>query len=232
MKVVVEKRNIAAVVLAAGASRRMGVDKLFLLLQGRPVLWHSLRLMASVPGCMQLVVVARPETFPKVQELVDAVGFEGRSCVVRGGLRRQDSVWAGLQAIHKDVEYVLIHDAARPFTRLETIMMTLEAAVRYGAAVCGCELSDTVQRVAADGRIIETPLREELRAVQTPQIFEKTRICSAYEMATKEGRIFTDDAAVAVRAGLDVYVVTSRFPNPKITYPGDEELYRHLLENR
>ena len=223
------QKRIAAVVVAAGASRRMGVDKLFLDLRGQPVLWHSLRVVAAVPGCAEIVVVARPDNVNRVQNVLNSVNFFGSHRVVPGGAERQDSVLAGLRAISDGVEFVMIHDAARPFTSMETVLATLEAAVRHGAAVCGCEVADTIKRVAADGRIVDTPPRSELRAVQTPQIFERKLICEAYEKLSGSGVLMTDDTAVAARAGYPVYVVTSPHPNPKITFPGDVELYQHLL---
>jgi 2-C-methyl-D-erythritol 4-phosphate cytidylyltransferase len=223
------QKKISAVVVAAGSSRRMGVDKLFVDLRGHPVLWHSVRVMAAVPGCREIVVVTREENFQRVQNVLDDVKFGGICHMVPGGAERQDSVRAGLRAVSSEAEYVMIHDAARPFTRRETAEATLEAAFRHGAAVCGCEVADTIKRVAPDGRVVETPPRGELRAVQTPQIFERKLIFEAYEKLAGSGLMMTDDTAVAAWAGYPVYVVTSPYPNPKITYPGDVELYQHLL---
>lgn len=207
----------------------MGKDKLDLLIKGRSVLEHSLRKIISIPQCEEIVIVTRPEKIAPIQKLIPSLAFAGTVQVIAGGRERQHSVANGLAKVSADADLVLIHDAARPFTTPETFRLTIDAALRHGASVCGSPVTDTIKRVATDGRILETPPREELRAVQTPQVFSTALIRDAYTKLSTTDLVMTDDTAVAAWAGYEVYVVTCPDPNPKITYPGDCELYAHLL---
>ena len=161
----VHGHTVAAVIVAAGASRRMGFDKLAYPLDGGTVLEKSVRAFDTHPAIDEILLVAG-ENAPQAALLAAACAKPAKT--VAGGATRVQSVRAGLDAVN--AEYVAIHDAARPFVTPQVIWDALEAAYETGAAAPAVPVKDTV-KVAADGLVVETPAREKLYAVQTPQCF-------------------------------------------------------------
>lgn len=175
-----------------------------------------------------LVVAPRDWLFFVAHEVVDAYSFRKVRRVLEGGAERQDSVWAGLRALDRDVEIVVIHDAVRPFIDAEMIERAVEAAQRHGAAIYAVRPRDTVKRGAAD-RVEETLPRDQLWLVQTPQAFRYELIREAYEEAFQRGLYGTDDAALVEWLGREVVVLEGRHWNLKITTPEDLEIARLML---
>jgi 2-C-methyl-D-erythritol 4-phosphate cytidylyltransferase len=218
--------RVAAVVVAAGSSRRFGQDKLWLPLAGRPVVEHSLAVLASAPSVVERVLVVRAGEEAHFAELAERHGAR----VVPGGAERQDSVAAGLAAVTGDPELVAIQDAARPLLTVRLLDAVCEAAREHGAAVCGHPVSDTLKEVDAAQLVRRTPPRQQLMAVQTPQVFHTALIRQAYAALRAAGIQVTDDTAAVERLGHAVKVVTWIEPNPKITWPDDVRWVEHLLE--
>ncbi len=225
--------NAWAVLLAAGSGSRMAAAglasrKQFLLLDGRPLYWASVRTLARAPR-VQGLVLAFPaaELDDRRAELESLLAAEplGLPCVaVAGGERRQDSVAAALSALPRDCAAVLVHDAARPFASAGLASRLLDA-LEGGeqAAIPGIALKDTVKRVAA-GRVAETPNRADLVAVQTPQAFALPLLREAHAAAAAHGWDVTDDAMLVERLGRPVAVVPGEEDNVKITTPEDLRL--------
>ncbi|HLG10541.1 MAG TPA: 2-C-methyl-D-erythritol 4-phosphate cytidylyltransferase [Dehalococcoidia bacterium] len=213
-----------AIIVAAGSSRRMhGVDKLLAPLGGRPVVAHSIAVFASHPAVDEVVVV----TSAANQEAIGALAAElaPRARVILGGVRRRDSVRAGLEAL-TDCVYVIVHDAARPLVTPAMIDAALEGAREAGAALCAVPVADTVKRSEPSGRVSSTVTREGLWLAQTPQAFRRELLLRAHQTIDIDA---TDDAALIELLGEPVKLVMGSPRNLKITQPEDLALARAIL---
>lgn len=218
--------RFAAVVAAAGRSVRFGGEKKeYRLLDGLPVLTHSVKLFLDTPGCAAVVVVVPPDGEAEARSaLGDAFLTRAgpRLLFAEGGAERADSVKAGLLALRVvDPEYVLVHDAARPRAGADLVKRVLAESARTGACAPGVPVSDTVKLVAPDGSIAEHLPRASLRAVQTPQGFQYRGLLSAYLSAGSAAAKATDDAEIWAMAGGSISVVDGDRANVKITFPED-----------
>jgi 2-C-methyl-D-erythritol 4-phosphate cytidylyltransferase/2-C-methyl-D-erythritol 2,4-cyclodiphosphate synthase len=214
--------GVAAVVVAAGRGTRAGGDlpKQFRLLGGAPVLRASLGLFASHPEITMVQPVIHRDDMPHFRAA--AAGIELLPPAF-GGDTRQISVYAGLEAIaEKRPDIVLVHDAARPFVSPVLVSRAIAAAQSTGAAIPALPVTDTVKVVDAAGRVTQTLARAGLRLVQTPQAFAFPAIYHAHcKAAAAERNNFTDDAALAEWAGLEVSVFDGEAGNIKLTTPDD-----------
>jgi 2-C-methyl-D-erythritol 4-phosphate cytidylyltransferase len=219
---------VAAIVLAAGRSTRMGAeDKLWADLLGEPVIGRALRGVAALPELSVLVIVAPQVLHERLARLVPARdGLEVR-CVA-GGTRRQDSVAAGLAALI-EADWVLVHDGARPLVTTELCASVLAAAREHGAAIPVLPVTDTLKRVDEDGQILETIDRSSMRAAQTPQAFEALRLRAAHAVTESDA---TDDASMIEAGGGTVATVEGDPANLKVTTPTDLVIVRALFEAR
>jgi len=211
----------AALVLAAGRGERLGADlpKAFVKLAGVPLVLRSLRALEAVPEIDVIVPVVAASDRAQYEAL-SVEGLSKLSEPVSGGAHRQESMARGLAALPLSTKWVAVHDAARCLVDPEDVRAVLRAAVDEGAAILATRVSDTIKRVRA-GRIVETPLREECFAAQTPQVFGFELLREALAKATAEDRQGTDDAQLVEALGVAVRVVASRSPNPKITHAED-----------
>lgn len=199
-----------------------GGDKLLRELDGRPIIAYSIAAFAASNDVDELVVVASNSNFDAVSALVSQLSPGSR--VVFGGERRQDSVRAGLDALD-DVDYVLVHDGARPLINEVMIEDVLRGAIESGAAICAIPVSDTIKR-GQDGLIVETVERADLHRAQTPQAFRRDLLIRAHEQADTEA---TDDAALVERLGEPVRLVPGSHRNIKVTTPDDLHVAEALL---
>jgi 2-C-methyl-D-erythritol 4-phosphate cytidylyltransferase len=208
--------NVSAIIVAAGESRRMnGIDKVLAPLAGRPVISHVLSAFDSCKSISHIVLVVNEKSLEPCRKLTVGLSKPIDLCV--GGKRRQDSVAAGLKRL-KDCDWVIIHDGARPLVTKELIEAGLEAAKETGAAAAAVPVTDTI-KIAGDDRIVhQTPPRQNLWAVQTPQVFLPGIITKAYQQAKGEA---TDDAALVEQAGYKVKLYMGSYENIKITTPQD-----------
>jgi len=218
----------AAIIVAAGESRRMnGIDKVLAPLAGRPVLSYVL---AAFDGCHSIdhiVLVVNQKSLKACQQLIAEEKLSTPIEVCVGGKRRQDSVAAGLKQI-KDADWVVIHDGARPLVTKNLIEEGLKAARETGAAVAAVPVTDTI-KIAGDDRIVhQTPPRQNLWAVQTPQVFRFDIITRAYRQAKGE---VTDDASLVEQAGFKVKLYMGSYDNIKITTTNDLLIAEVLLKH-
>lgn len=232
----------AAVIPAAGRGVRLGpgAPKALRALGGTPMLIHAVRAMAASRQVSLVVVVAPPEGAPEVRHLLDEHALPERTdfLVVPGGGTRQESVKLGLDALPEDVGVVLVHDAARPLVPVDTVDAVIEA-VRDGApaVVPALPLADTVKEVepGAPGEpepVLSTPVRARLRAVQTPQGFDRDTLMRAHEEVAVSGEGATDDAGMVERLGAPVVVVPGHEEAFKVTRPLDLVLAEAVLARR
>ncbi|HUB67955.1 MAG TPA: 2-C-methyl-D-erythritol 4-phosphate cytidylyltransferase [Candidatus Methylacidiphilales bacterium] len=222
--------SLSAVVVAAGRSQRMGFDKLLTPLGGRPLLIHTVERLLQTEALAEIVLVIRPGSEAEMEPVIAPLREKGTIRLVSGGAQRQDSVLAGLQAMAETSEYVLVHDAARPFITKELVDTVFNAAKLSGAAVCGAPCSDTLKEAGEDGLVIRTVDRSRLWTVQTPQIFRAALLREAYAKVRETGGHFTDDTAVAEAAGHPVRIVLYHGVNFKITTPADWKLAECYLQ--
>jgi 2-C-methyl-D-erythritol 4-phosphate cytidylyltransferase len=208
--------DFAIVLVAAGASTRMGFPKLWADVCGRPLLAHALA-AAQLAGPSEIVLVASSD------RLASAADLAPFARVLPGGARRRDSVAAGLAATTS--EWVAVHDAARAFAPSEMFARGLLAAASTGAAVPGIPLKDTIKRVA-DGLVVDTPPRAHHVTVQTPQIFRRDLLQRA--LASTDDDV-TDEAALVEQLGVTVAVFEGDERAFKVTTPQDLAFARALL---
>ena len=222
----------AAVIVAAGRGMRMGLDrnKVLYPVCGAPIVVHTVRAFAQ-SGLFDggIVVVTGECDMNEMRAMMDAAGL----CVTfaKGGADRQESVYNGISACPMESEIIAIHDGARPLVTREVIERTIESAKAYGSGVAAVQLKDTVKRVDENGIVIDTPVRDTLRAVQTPQTFRASLIREAHE-AGKTGARATDDAMLMERMGHAVRLTEGDVENIKLTTPEDMLLFEQVMIRR
>jgi len=220
----------AAVVPAAGSSSRMkGTDKLFYEISGTPVLVHTLRKLQDCSCIEEIVIATREEMFDVVAKLCDEYNISKVSKIVSGGESRLHSVLSGVRALGKNVKYVAVHDAARPFVSEKVILQAIEAAAKTGAAAPAVSVKDTIKR-ARGGVVLETPARDELFAVQTPQVFDRDLLLGALSHAVEKKIPVTDDCSAVEAIGMSVHLTEGDYNNIKITTPDDFILAQAILD--
>jgi 2-C-methyl-D-erythritol 4-phosphate cytidylyltransferase len=230
--------QVFVILPAAGLGTRMAgpQPKQFLILDGLPILVHSLRAFAGVARVTAIYVAVRKPEMERVEAQITEFGFAGRVRVVEGGDNRQESVLHALSALPAEPDdIVLVHDAVRPLIDAATIERTIDAVAEYGAAIVGMPAVDTIKQVerTAHGALITSTIpREYVVLAQTPQGFRYGLLQRAFAEATADGFIGTDEASVVERAGNPVAVVHGSQVNLKITQPGDLELAEFYLRQR
>jgi 2-C-methyl-D-erythritol 4-phosphate cytidylyltransferase / 2-C-methyl-D-erythritol 2,4-cyclodiphosphate synthase len=223
-------KKVGLLVVAGGRGVRLGADrpKQYLSCAGRPLIVHTLEALAAGFPFSAVTVVIRADDralYDQAAAHLTASAAAALGPPATGGATRQQSVLAGLEALASaEPDIVLIHDAVRPFPSPALIARAIEAAERHGAAAPGTALSDTVKQVGGDGRVLATPPRSGLRAVQTPQAFRLSLILEAHRRAAGAGvGDLTDDVAVAEWAGSPAYVFEGDPANVKVTTMQDLE---------
>jgi 2-C-methyl-D-erythritol 4-phosphate cytidylyltransferase len=232
--------KVAVILPAAGLGTRMGKGsaektgtsrKQFMLLEGSPILMHTVRKFASSPRVSEIVVAVRGDDVEWVGGML-ARGFPGANVrAVEGGNSRQQSVDNALRSIDPATDLVAVHDAVRPFIEPETIEKVFDEAIETGAAIVGVPAVDTVKQVirgTSHVRIRSTLPREKLVMAQTPQVFRYELLQRAFESARADGFTGTDESSLVERLDVEVSVVMGSDRNIKITKPGDMDL-AHLF---
>ena len=224
---------VSAIIVAAGSSRRMGFDKLFVKLAGKPVLWHSLKAFSDCQEVDEILIVTKEDGMDEVEALVAAEKLKKVTKVISGGEARHISVWNGLQAVNsRGSEFVAIHDGARPLTTPKLIKACLELAEIHGAACCASQIPDTVKRASMEQMVTESVERTGLWAMQTPQIFSSGLILQAYAALMAKHEMVTDEVSAVQKLGKKIALLKNDDWNFKITFPHDLELAEHVLELR
>lgn len=225
---------VSAVIVAAGGSVRMGIadSKQFIPLLDKPAIEYTLKAFQKCYLIKEIVIVCREQDVDRINKLVNQNGFTKVSKVVLGGSSRSESVRNGIKAANEKAKYFAIHDGARPLITVEEIERVVEAAFETGAATLGTSVTDTIKIVDGFNKIESTPLRSQLRAVQTPQVFERDLYMFALENAGENSLEFTDDCALIENMGGEVLVVKGSEENIKLTTPVDVILAESILKNR
>lgn len=217
-----------AVIVAAGnASRMGGIDKVMAPLGGEPMIVRTVRCFQECDAIREIVIVTRPDLIVPIMDLCH--DFDKVRAVVVGGESREESVSMGMNTLSERCRLVAVHDGARPFASWQMIDRVVRAANSYGAAAPAIPVKDTV-KVVRGGLVESTPDRSNLRAVQTPQVFDFDLLRGALAEAKRNNWIITDDCSAVERIGAKVRIVEGDERNIKITTPMDLKLAHLLLE--
>ncbi len=224
-----------ALVPAAGQGKRMGGahSKPYLLLEGKPILAHTLLELQRCPLVDEVVlIVERGEIERARASVVEAFRLQKVGAILAGGVQRQDSVWEGLKTVQDDCDLVMVHDGVRPFISQEMLARAIQGAVDCGASIAAVPAKDTVKLVSAQNVVLTTPDRKSIFLVQTPQTFKRDILVRAYRQAMEDGFYATDEASLVERLGLPVRVVEGSYENIKITTPEDLVVGEMILRKR
>lgn len=219
-KIKEKKAGCTAVIVAAGSSRRMGADKLFLPLAGIPVLVRTLLQFQACDSIDEIIVVTREDKLAEVADYCKRYGITKATKILQGGKERVESSAAGVFEADRHSAYIAISDGARPFTTPALITATVDAAKKYGAAAPAVPVKDTI-KVAENGIVTDTPDRSKLFAIQTPQVFSADLIKGALTKAIRDKTPVTDDCSAVEAMGYPVHLVDGSYRNIKITTQED-----------
>lgn len=223
--------HCAAVVLAAGNSTRMGTDKAVMLLDGIPVIVRTLQVFQNHPQVDEIIVVTREDMLNNISALREQYSLGKISTVMIGGANRAESSLIGVSAISKNAKFVAIHDGARPFVTEQIISDALLAARDYYAAVPVIPSTDSLR--LKDGEYLGNILnRDEIAAIQTPQIFDADLIKGALTYAVQNKLPITDDSSALSYTGFQVKMVNGDKNNIKLTTPEDRIIAEAILKER
>ncbi len=229
-----EGKFVSAVIPAAGMGTRMEHDmnKIFIIMENRPILAHTLEAFQQCEEVDEIVVVAKPEELSYLHaEFQSDYPFTKVRAIVAGGETRQDSVFNGLMAVDPACDIVLIHDGARPFVDQRLIHDSIIGVIEHGACVVGVPVKDTIKVIDEDQKIRYTPQRKTLWKVQTPQSFIYEFIVDAHLRAQDEEIKATDDSSLVEQLGYPVHMVMGSYSNIKITTPDDLKFAKAILWN-
>ena len=228
MRAALPLKYCGAVIVAAGSASRMGgIDKVMAPLGGEPMIVHTVRAFQNCDAIQEIVIVTREDLLIPIMSLCHS--FTKVQAVVVGGDSRQASVARGIGALSEKVKLVAVQDGARPLITCQVIDRTIRAAHTYGAAAPAVPVKDTV-KVVTGGVVSQTPDRNTLQAVQTPQVFDLDLLKGALAQAEKDGAAITDDCSAVERLGMSVKIVEGDERNIKVTTPLDLKIATLLLE--
>ncbi|GGE83956.1 2-C-methyl-D-erythritol 4-phosphate cytidylyltransferase [Priestia taiwanensis] len=220
------------IIPAAGQGKRMGAgkNKLFLEMDGKPVIVHTLQQFDMDEQCEKVVLVINMEEKEIFQMYLSTYGIKKHVEYIPGGQERQESVYNGVKHL-QDAEYVVVHDGARPFVEKEVTHRVVGASMLTGAAICAVPVKDTIKRVVNEV-VQDTVERSSLWSVQTPQAFRLSLLKKAHEYAIREAFVGTDDASLVERLGDKVQVVMGDYYNIKVTTPEDLLISESFLKRK
>lgn len=224
--------NLRVVVAAAGQGSRMGTktNKQFIMLNNKPVIAYSLDFFEKQDIVDEIVVVTSAKELEYCRhEIIEKNKYQKVSAVLTGGQQRQDSVWAALQYLAPDTDFVAVHDGARPLLSADVLSRLLAEAEEWGAAIPGVPSRDTIKMVNKDSFVRQTLDRNVIYSIQTPQVFKFKELFTAYKYADEEDFYATDDAALFEKYIGQVKVVEGDYDNIKITTPLDLIIVQNLL---
>lgn len=226
-----DKYFVSAVIVAAGNSSRMGLSKSkqFIDLLGEPVISRTLNAFEKSEVVDSVVVVCRDVDRAEIEKIISEKGYKKVRALTNGGAERADSVKNGIAVCDDRTTHYAIHDGARPLVSREDISRVVFEAFKCGAAALGTYVTDTIKVVNDKDEIVSTPVRSELRAVQTPQVFEKELYLRALENACENNEPVTDDCKLVENLGEKVRIVIGSENNIKLTTQNDIKLAQAVL---
>lgn len=225
---------VSVIIAAAGNSTRYGTgkSKQFLILDNTPVLIKSIQAFEAIDDVKEIIVTARKQDFDIIENFIAQYGVRKVKHIVEGGATRQDSIYAAVENVDEKANLVAVHDGARPLIKREVIESVIQKADEVDAAACAVPVKDTIKIIDSSGKIVTTPERDSLRAVQTPQVFRLSLYKEAIEKAVSDGKQYTDDCQLVESMGYPVYLVDGDYENIKITTPDDLLVAEKFLSER
>lgn len=222
----------AVIIVAAGSSQRFGEDKLMMLLQGRPLIAHTVEAFAMHACIEEVILVVAPGREVAFQSALQGVKISNaqKVNVVAGGRDRHESVQCGLRALAPSISWVGIHDGARPLISGAMIKQVFQKAREYGAAALAAPVVETLHRCSLNQLAETTVERHHLWAMQTPQVFRKEDLIGLLSSEGKQRP--TDEVSALLQQGINTYLVENHEPNIKVTYPHDREILEAILSIR
>lgn len=224
--------KVAAVIVAAGKSERMGMDKILADLCDIPVIARTLLAFEKSEYISEIVVVTKAESLNAVAEICSKYAITKATQVLIGGSTRMESALIGVSNLKTKCDYIAIHDGARPLIKQELITECVKGAQSYRAALPVLKSTDTLKIIDERGLIVGTVDREKMVRVQTPQIFETDIIKGALTKAVTSGKTYTDDSSAVEAMGFKVLGVPGDEENIKLTTPNDFLIAKEILEKR
>jgi 2-C-methyl-D-erythritol 4-phosphate cytidylyltransferase len=222
---------LSAIIVAAGSSERMGFDKLFALVSGKPVIAHTIAAFERTDCVDEIILVGRADGLGELGKIIGQPTKVKQ--IVEGGAERSDSVRAGLERLNPNSDFVAVHDAARPLVTPEKITRVFEVCRTSGGAASLAEpINDTLKRADVDLVVKESVDRSGIYGMQTPQVFARNLLEEAYQAVAKKNLSVTDEVSAVELLGRKIVLVPNRDFNFKITYPRDLPLAEFVLKQR
>ena len=222
---------LSAIIVAAGSSERMGFDKLFALVSGKPIIAHTIAAFERTDCVDEIILVGRADGLAELQKIIGQPTKVKQ--VIEGGAERSDSVRAGLDHLNPKSDFVAVHDAARPMITPEKITRVFEVCrTSDGAASLAEPINDTLKRADVDLAVKESVDRNGIYGMQTPQVFERKLLEEAYRLVAKRNLVVTDEVSAVELLGRKVVLVPNHDFNFKITYPRDLPMAEFVLKQR
>ena len=215
------KNNVSAVIVSAGNSERMrGCNKQLLEINGHTVIGMSMR---AFEECEDIAEIIR--------EIAESENITKLKAFAKGGNSRQESVANGIKEVSYETELIAIHDGARPLVTQKIISETIKNASVFGGSAPAVPVKDTIKTVS-DNLVTDTPPRQFLYAVQTPQVFKKEVYYNGLEFVQKYNIDCTDDCQIVEAVGGKIYITDGDYTNIKITTPEDIEIAKILVAGK
>jgi len=222
---------LTAIIVAAGSSERMGFDKLFALVSGKPIIAHTIAAFERTSCVEEIILVGRADGLGELRKIIGQPTKVKQ--IVAGGAERSDSVRAGLDHLNLKSDFVAVHDAARPMITPEKITRVFDVCrTTCGAAALAEPINDTLKRADLDLAVKESVDRNGVYAMQTPQVFARKLLEEAYRLVAKKNVSVTDEVSAVELLGCKVVLVPNHDFNFKITYPRDLPLAEFVLKQR
>jgi len=222
---------LTAIIVAAGSSERMGFDKLFALVSGKPIIAHTIAAFERTSCVEEIILVGRADGLGELRKIIGQPTKVKQ--IVAGGAERSDSVRAGLDHLNLKSDFVAVHDAARPMITPEKITRVFDVCRTTGGAAALAEpINDTLKRADLDLAVKESVDRNGVYAMQTPQVFARKLLEEAYRLVAKKNVSVTDEVSAVELLGCKVVLVPNHDFNFKITYPRDLPLAEFVLKHR
>ena len=223
--------KITAIIPAAGTGERFGEKKQLKLLNGRPLIFHTIQPFIKSELINEIIVVVPKDDVNQVGRELKSTLISKKIEVVSGGKTRQQSVNNGLKISNKESELICVHDGVRPFVTLDLIEKVIKASMGHDGAILAIPSSDTIKKVMED-QILETLPRETIWRAQTPQVFLKSALEEAIQIAIDENIEGTDEASILEKIGYQIGFVEGSSINIKITTKEDwifaKSIYKEL----